>query len=327
MPRSRWVPVAWGDLPGWGTDQGSEVWPALVRSCERPRPAWSQTCADMRQQSGLSTQEQQLWLMQHLQPHRIEPMHGRDSGLLTAYYEPVLTASRVRRPGFEVPIHAPPPELLRSGSGKAWYSRQEIETLPQAQSALRGREIAYLSDPVDAMVLHIQGSGRLQVQEANGEWRQVRLAYAATNQHPYQSIGRWLLDRRLVQDASWPGIKKWLATNPQRRDQLLWANPRYVFFREEALSDPGRGPTGAQGVPLTPGRSVAVDPESVPYGTPLWLVSEGAHPLRKMVVAQDTGSAIVGAVRADLFAGTGATVGQLAGRIKQPLWLWGLRPR
>ena len=131
----------------------------------------------------------------------------------------------------------------------------------------------------------------------------------------------------ILQDASWPGIKKWLAANPQRRDELLWANPRYVFFREEALSDPGRGPTGAQGVALTPGRSVAVDPESVPYGTPLWLVSEGAHPLRKMVVAQDTGSAIVGAVRADYFVGSGEEAGELAGRFRQSLRLWALWPR
>ena len=140
MTRSRWVPVDWGDLPGWGSDQVSEVWPALLRSCARARSVWVQTCSALRQQTGLSTQEQQLWLMQRLQPHRIEAAQGSESGLLTAYYEPVLTASRVRRPGFEVPIHAPPPELLRSGSGKAWYSRQEIETQPQAQSALRGRD-------------------------------------------------------------------------------------------------------------------------------------------------------------------------------------------
>jgi membrane-bound lytic murein transglycosylase A len=176
------------------------------------------------------------------------------------------------------------------------------------------------------MVLHIQGSGRLQVQEPDGQTRWVRLGFAGTNQHPYQSIGRWLLDRQLTKDASWPGIKAWLAANPQRRQELLWANPRYVFFKEEALTDLGSGPVGAQGLPLTAGRSIAVDPQSLPYGTPVWMVSDGAYPLRKMVLAQDTGNAIVGAVRADYFVGSGEAAGEVAGRMRQTLRLWALWP-
>jgi membrane-bound lytic murein transglycosylase A len=131
-----------------------------------------------------------------------------------------------------------------------------------------------------------------------------------------------------LRDASWPGIKAWVAQNPQRVQELLWSNPRVVFFREEALPAPDLGPRGAQGVPLTPGRSIAVDPLSIPYGTPVWLASSGPQTsLQKLVLAQDTGSAIVGAVRADYFVGWGEGAGELAGRLKQPLRLWVLWPR
>ena len=197
-----------------------------------------------------------------------------------------------------------------------------------AQAALHGREIAWLADPIDAMVLHIQGSGRLRITESDGRIRTVRVGFAASNEQPYQSIGRWLLDKGDIKDASWPGIKTWLQRNPQKAQALLWVNPRYVFFKEEPIIDPSIGPRGAQGLPLTPGRSVAIDPLSVSYGTPLWMVTPGpTQSLQRLVVAQDTGSAIVGAVRADLYMGTGAAAGELAGRMKQPLRLWALLPK
>jgi membrane-bound lytic murein transglycosylase A len=156
------------------------------------------------------------------------------------------------------------------------------------------------------------------------------LAYAATNGQPYRSVGRWLLDQGLVKDASWPAIKNWLAQNPQRQKELLWSNPRVVFFKEEKLSewDADFGPKGAQGVALTAGRSIAVDPQSIPYGAPVWLVSRGKQThLQKLVLAQDTGTAITGAVRADYFAGWGAQAEALAGQLKQPLQLWVLWPK
>jgi membrane-bound lytic murein transglycosylase A len=187
-----------------------------------------------------------------------------------------------------------------------------------------------VADPVEALVLQIQGSGRLRVTEPNGSTRLVRVAYAGTNDQPYRSVGRWLLDQGLVKDASWPGIKAWLAQNPQRQQELLWSNPRVVFFKEEAMSelDAAFGPKGAQGVALTPGRSIAVDPLSIPYGAPVWLASSGAQvSLQKLVLAQDTGSAITGAVRADYFAGWGADAADLAGRLRQPLQLWVLWPK
>jgi membrane-bound lytic murein transglycosylase A len=179
-------------------------------------------------------------------------------------------------------------------------------------------------------MLQIQGSGRLQLREPDGQQRTVRLAYAATNDQPYGSVGRWLLDQQLLRDASWPSIRNWVALNPQRVNEMLWSNPRTVFFREEPLSefDAAFGPRGAQGVPLTPGRSIAVDPGSIPYGTPVWLASGGPLlNLQRLVLAQDTGSAIVGAVRADYFVGWGTQAGDIAGRVKQPLQLWALWPK
>jgi membrane-bound lytic murein transglycosylase A len=226
-----------------------------------------------------------------------------------------------------VPLYRPPANL---GARRPWYTRQEIDTLPEPRAALSGREIAWLADPIDALMLQIQGSGRLRVTEPDGSVRMVRMAYAGTNDQPYQSVGRWLLDQGAVRDASWPGIKAWLAQNPQRTQALLWSNPRVVFFREEPLTglDAAFGPRGAQGVPLTPGRSIAVDPQSIPYGTPVWLASNGPQTsLNRLVMAQDTGSAIVGAVRADWFAGWGAEAGELAGRLKQPLRMWVLWPK
>jgi membrane-bound lytic murein transglycosylase A len=248
-------------------------------------------------------------------------------GRLTGYFEPELEASRVASASFSIPLYRPPADL---GVRKPWFTRKEADTLAAAQAALADRVIAYVADPVDALVLQIQGSGRLRFATPGGSVQRVRLAYAGNNDQPYQSVGRWLLDQGLVRDASWPGIKAWIAANPQRRQELLWSNPRMVFFREESLSDSdaGAGPRGGQGVALTPQRSIAVDPASVPYGTPVWLSSAGPQiNLRRLVLAQDTGSAITGAVRADYFAGAGPEAAELAGRLHQALQLWAIWPR
>ncbi|PUE50247.1 transglycosylase [Limnohabitans sp. 2KL-1] len=325
--QSRWVPVRWTELPGLETDAVQDAWPAWLQSCQRPAAAWKALCPEVQRLASASPQAQRSWIRQNLQPYRVESNEQRSEGLLTGYYEPVMDASRLPRKGFVVPLYAPPASLAQR---KPWYSRQEMETVSAARAALRGKELVYLADPVDAMVLHIQGSGLINVTEPDGRQRMVRLAFAATNDQPYKSIGRWLLDQGQIRDASWPGIKDWISRNPSRVNELLWQNPRVVFFKEEALP-PGvtpPGPKGAQGVPLTAGRSIAVDRGSIPYGTPVWLQSSGPQTtLDRLVLAQDTGTAIVGAVRADYYAGSGTAAGELAGRLKQPLKLWVLWPK
>ncbi len=327
---AQWQPVRWSDLPGWGRDALHEAWNAWLRSCERPAPPWAQLCADVRRLTLADEAERHAWMMQSLQPYRVLAPDGANRpALLTGYYEPLLTASRVRQGPFQVPLYAPPPQLAQARGGP-WYTRQQIDSDPEVQALLQGGVLAWLADPLDALLLQIQGSGRLRILEPDGRQSLVRLAFAAHNGHPYQSVGRWLLQRGEIRDGTWEAIRAWAAANPERVPQLLWVNPRVVFFREEVLTvlDAQFGPRGAQGVALTPGRSVAVDRDAIPYGTPLWLVSEGtAARLQRLVLAQDTGAAIVGAVRADFFTGWGEAAYTLAAGLKQPLQLWALWPR
>jgi membrane-bound lytic murein transglycosylase A len=329
---SLWTPVRWGELPGWGQDNLHEVWNAWVRGCERPVAGHAGLCTEVRRLSIATPAEQQAWVQRRFQPYRVgDPDGSQPPGLLTGYYEPILSATRQPTATHRTPIYAPPAGLV---SGKPWYSRQQIDTLaPAVQTALQGKAIAWLADPIDAMILQIQGSGRLNVTEADGSERQVRVAFAAHNGHAYQSVGRWLLDQRAIREASWAAIKEWAAQNPKRLNDMLWSNPRTVFFREEKLGelDARFGPKGAQGVPLTPGRSIAVDPQSIPYGTPVWLATQGPTlDVKKLVMAQDTGGAITGSVRADLFTGWGGWTDEaytVAAALKQPLQLWVLWPR
>ncbi|QTD45602.1 murein transglycosylase A [Ottowia testudinis] len=326
--RSRWVPVRWAELPGFEQDDTSDAWNAWIKSCERPGPTFAPLCSEVRRLSLGTPDEQRNWMKARLQPYRVEPLGAPSEGLLTSYFEPMFDGARSARPGFGAPLYRPPPTLAQR---KPWYTRQEMETLPEARAQLAGSEIAFLADPVDALILQIQGSGRVRMAEADGSQRLVRLAFAGTNEQPYRSPGKWLIDQGLLRgDVTWPGIRGTLAANPQALQGFLWSNPRMVFFREEPLSplDAQFGPKGAQGVALTPGRSIAVDPQSIPYGTPVWLSSQGpVANLQRLVMAQDTGNAIVGAVRADYFAGWGAEAGDFAGRMKQPLKLWVLWPR
>lgn len=328
---ARWVPVRWSELPGWGRDSLHEVWNAWVRGCEKPAAGQASLCAELRPLTVAEAAEQQAWIERRFRPYRVTEADGTPpAGLLTGYYEPVLTASRVPGATQKVPLYAPPAGYR---SGQVWYTRQEIDTLPAAQAALKDRAIAWLSDPIDALVLQIQGSGRLNIREADGSVRPVRLSFAGHNGQPYQSVGRWLLDQGESRGANWDGIRAWAAQNPRRLNELLWSNPRTVFFKEVPLGglDAKFGPPGAQGVALTPGRSIAVDPQNIPYGTPVWIATQGpALTQQKLVMAQDTGGAITGAVRADLFTGWGSwsePAYQLAARLKQPLQMWVLWPR
>jgi membrane-bound lytic murein transglycosylase A len=323
-PRARWVKSDWSDLPGFGDDRLARFWPALQASCTKPPPGWAELCARALLEAPADEAATRALLIAWFQPWRLEAADGSTEGLATGYFEPLIEASRRPRGEFRVPLHTLP--------ARATFTRQQFDSDPAAMAALKGREIAYVADPLDALLLQIQGSGRLLVTEADGSRQLVRLAFAGHNEQPYRSVGRWLIERgeMTVDTASWPAIKAWARANPKRVQEMLWANPRVVFFREEPLPDPELGPRGAQGVPLVPLRSIAVDPLAVPYGTPVWLDTTeplSATPLRRLVMAQDTGSAIVGAVRADVFWGWGDQAEANAGRMKQPMRAWALWPR
>ncbi len=327
--RARWVAAAWADLPGFEADRAAEVWPALLAGCARPAPGWNELCARALLDPPQGDDATRRWLQAQLQPWRVEALDGNPEGLATGYFEPSLDARRRPDAVYRVPLHAPPADLA---SRKPFFTRQQLDTVPAAMATLRERDIAWLDDPLDALLLQVQGSGRLRITEPDGRISLVRLAFAGHNDQPYRSLGRWLIDQgELSADAaSWPAIKAWALQNPARVSELLWANPRVVFFREEALGDPRLGPRGAQGVPLTPGRSVAVDPLAVPHGSLLWVDSTeplSSTPLRRLVMAQDSGNAIIGAVRIDLFFGWGREAEARAGRMKQALRVWVLWPR
>ncbi|MGY4831166.1 murein transglycosylase A [Sphaerotilaceae bacterium SBD11-9] len=328
--RSRWVGADWSDLPGWEADALTEWWPALLRGCDsKPPLEWARICVDARNATPASDASARAWLRQRLQPWRVESPEGATDGLLTGYFEPLVEARRTPAGAYRIALYGAPADLA---TRKPYWTRQQLTTSAAAQASLRGLAIAYVADPLDALILQIQGSGRLQLTEPNGQRRLVRVAFAGHNDQPYKSVGKWLIEQGELRadQASWPAIKAWARANPKRLDEMLWSNPRFVFFREEPLPDPAVGPKGAQGVPLTPGRSIAVDAQSVPYGTPVWLDSTeplSSTPLRRLVMAQDTGSAITGAVRADYFWGWGEAAEQQAGRMKQALRMWVLWPR
>ena len=337
-PGSHWQRVAWSDLPGWQADRTRAVWPALQRSCERlsaalqrDAPAWVGLCQEALRQQPADDEAARTWLMQRFNAYRVLPLEPNASaeGLATGYFEPLIDASRTPRGAMRVPLFAPPADLA---TRKPWFTRAQIDSLPAARAALRGREIAYVADPLDALMLQVQGSGRLRLVGADGRAQTIRLAYAGHNDHTYVSIGRWLIDQGALRpgEAAWPAIRDWARRNPQRVTELVNANPRVVFFSEEPLPDANLGPRGAQGVALVPERSIAVDPRSMPYGTPVWLDTTeplSSTPLRLLTMAQDTGSAITGAVRADYFWGWGERAEQQAGRMKQALRMWVLWPK
>ncbi|MDR7333197.1 MltA domain-containing protein [Roseateles asaccharophilus] len=317
---ARWVAVDWKDLPGWGGDDLMAAWPALLAGCQRPAPGWAEFCARAALQPPADALEAALLLMKHLRAWRLAADGGDTTGLLTGYFEPQLTASRTRQGAFQWPLHTLPadPALRR-------LPRRDIDGHPRFAAL----ELAFLDDPFALLQLQIQGSGRLVTRDETGAERISRVAFAGHNDQPFESVAKALLARGELVDASWKGLSDWARRNPAKVRDALAVNPRVVYFREEALPDATQGPRGAQGVPLTPGRSVAIDRSVIALGTPLWLESTeplSPTPMRRLVLAQDTGGAILGAVRADLFWGWGDEAGLQAGRTKQPLRLWALLP-
>jgi len=337
-------PVAWGELPGWRTDDLAEAWPAFIRSCMalKSQPRWQAPCwaaAQMQRHDGASLR---TFFESWFRPYRVFNSDGSLDGLVTGYYEPLLYGSRTRTERYRYPLYGTPDDLLsidvaalfpelkgervrgrrENGHVVPYYTRSEIE---QGVASLDGKEILWVDDAVELFFLHIQGSGRVKMED--GEI--VRVGYANHNGHPYRSIGRILIDRGelTLAEASMQGIQQWGRDNPGRLNALLAENPAYVFFRE-LPSDLG-GPIGALGVPITPGRSIAVDEQSVPLGAPVYLATSWPNtnkPLSRLMFAQDKGSAIKGAVRADFFWGFGDDAARLAGRMRQSGQMWVLLP-
>jgi membrane-bound lytic murein transglycosylase A len=343
-PRAHWEQADWSELPGWDKDQVRDWWPALWKSCARPNAAWVKVCADVKRLGADWGQQVddgfvRQWVQSQLRPWRVTSMDGSRSGLMTGYFEPLLEGRRQPDARFQYPLYKAPPDL---GQRKPYYSRSDLETTLEGRNAVAGRELVFLADPLDVLLIQVQGSGRIRLlDELNeqGQPRVVRLAFAGHNDQPYQSVARWLVDQGAfpLDQASWPAIRAWAQQNPNRIPEMMRANPRVVFFREEPLPDPEQGPIGSQGVPLTPGRSIAVDRDSIPLGTPVWLdttqpqpwsaMPTAPAPLQRLVMAQDTGGAITGAVRADYFWGWGDDALAQAGRTKQQLALWVLWPQ
>jgi membrane-bound lytic murein transglycosylase A len=335
----------WSALPDWASDNLAEALPALLLSCGslKSQPEWKSACGAAAQIPSADSTAVRQFVESSFVPYAVHNADGTAEGLVTGYYEPLLRGSRTPSKIYRFPVYGVPDDLLVVDLAEAqpnlkgmrlrgrlqgnkvvpYYTRAEIE---RGEAAVRGREILWVDDAVELFFLQVQGSGRVKLPSAEI----VRIGFAEHNGHPYKSIGRVLVERgELAQDqASMQGIKQWGRQNPDLLPLLLQQNPAYVFFREMPSSL--AGPVGALGVALTPGRSIAVDSTVVPLGAPVFLSSTwplSARPLNRLVLSQDTGSAIKGAVRADFFWGSGDEAGQIAGRMRQSGRMWVLYPR
>ncbi len=352
-------------LEGWRGDDHGAALATFQRSCPQilktkklktydtdfgPLRDWQGVCRKaMAMGRGSGKSAARRFFENNFQPVEIMPdKSGRR--LFTGYFEPEMEGSRVPTSEHTIPLLRRPDDLVRlDGSGRKakqdddrqmrygrrvdgrlvpYFTRGEIE-----KGALSGRglELVYLKDRLDAYFLHIQGSGRISLADGS----KMRVSFAGKNGRPYTSIGRQLVEwgEMTVAQASMQSIRRWIGKNPQRANDLLWKNQSYIFFQELVNFDSALGPPGAQGVPLTPERSLAVDRRHYFFGIPLWVDTtapirsyKDRRRWRRLMVAQDTGSAIIGRVRGDIFWGTGSRAGEIAGRMNSTGRLFALRP-
>lgn len=291
-------------LEGWDDDDHRAALVSFLETCDKlTDPDWRPICA-FAADAGASDASAKSFFELFFKPVLI----GTPPALFTGYYEPVLNGALTPSVRYSHPIYRKPPELAE---GKTYLDRSAIEA-----GALRGRglELAWLEDPVEVYFLHIQGSGRIRLPDG----RMMRVGYGGKNGHPYRSIGQEMIRRgsHTPDQLSAQEIKSWVRRSGSAGSAMLNHNPSYVFFRKlEDLPD-DKGPIGAMGRSITGLRSVAIDPDYTPLGAPVWIEKNGADPLRRLMVAQDTGGAIKGMQRADIFYGTGDAAGEAAGTVK-----------
>jgi membrane-bound lytic murein transglycosylase A len=352
--------VSWVELPGWWDDDGLGVAFAAFRRCalrdlDKPyrtgqmgvnSAAFASAYERARSVETLAQTEARRFFELHFVPCKVAPENG-EAGFVTGFYEPEVEASFEKTRHFRYPLLSRPSDLVdidgnnrppnmnpyfafgrQTASGIVeFFDRAAIE-----QGALAGRdlEIAWLADPVDVFFIHVQGAARLNMTDGTVK----RVTYAAKSGHRFSGPGRKLADLGEIplQDVTMQSIRRWFRENPTRIDEILWQNRSFIFFREAPVEDPVLGPVAAAKVPLTPGRSVAVDRQLHTFGTPLFIDAPtmeafGGKPFRRLMIAQDTGSAIVGPARGDLFTGSGLAAGEIAGVIRHPADFYALVPK
>ncbi|UVL62079.1 MltA domain-containing protein [Pseudomonas sp. B21-032] len=340
-PLATYVGATWKDLPQVSDSDlvaGFESWRS---ACERLKrdAIWANTCSAAAAIAA-SPAEVRSFLQAQLDVYSMRSAENNANGLITGYYEPVYPGSLTQTDSATVPVYGVPDDMIVVAldsvypelKGKRLRGRLEGRVLKPYDTAetinaqgAKAPVLAWLTDPMDLQFLQIQGSGRIQLEDG----RQLRIGYADQNGHPYRPIGRWLVEQGQLkkEEVTMGSIHAWAQSNPARVPELLASNPSYVFF--STRPDSNEGPRGSLNVPLTAGYSVAIDRKVIPLGSLLWLSTtrpDGA-PVVRPVAAQDTGGAITGEVRADLFWGTGTEAGKLAGDMKQQGQIWLLWPK
>lgn len=338
--------VSWEALPGWQQDQQQQALPALLAQCPRmvkKATNWKAICDAAKHLNNADSDAMRAFMQRYFQPHEILGLNETKEGLITGYYEPILNGSRTPSERYRFPLYKRPQGMLQIDLGdlypelKGKRVRGRIEgnkvvpfydraAIDGEKPPLVGEELLWVDDPTAAFFLHVQGSGRVRLEDGS----MTGVGYADQNGHPYRSIGKVLIERGELTKESVTlfTIAQWLQENPSQAQALLNENPSYVFFVER--NDLQNGPRGSLNVPLTAERSVAIDRKIIPLGTPLWLstqLPDSQHPYQRLVFAQDTGGAINGPVRADLFFGSGEQAERYAGTMKQRGQLFALLPK
>lgn len=343
---ARLKPARFAQLPGWQADQLDAAWPALLRSCDvlMADRRWTEVCSVARTlgaQPGRNAVRQ--FFETRFAPWQVVNGDGTTQGMVTGYYEPLIHGSLKRSALSAWPIYGVPDDLVTVDLGEIYPELKHMRLrgrvvgnklvpywtrgeLAAQGGNVRAPVVAWADDPIELFFLQVQGSGRIALKDGS----YLRIGYADHNGHPYKSIGRWLIDQGELtsSQASMQGIQRWARAHPKRLRELLDQNPAFVFFRPMPAGDDG--PLGALGVPLVAERSIAVDRTAVPLGAPVFLATtepNSTKPLRRLVMAQDTGGAIKGGVRADYFWGFGDAAGALAGRMRQNGEMWVLLPK